>query len=134
MFQSFANETDIGGLLEAVKTYHPIWVEIHNWHGEVTTAKRWMATAPECAQHFFENAIVPFLKKRGFYTTQHDIRLGRGVAVLRFFYPHAMHIIVDFLLEATRDSSLSISTRTSEILSLLVWLAHIGESHSASCC
>jgi hypothetical protein len=28
------------------------------------------------------NAVVPFSKKRGFYTTQHDIRVGRGVAGL----------------------------------------------------
>jgi hypothetical protein len=88
VFKRFANETDIGCLLSAVTTscFEPNWVEIHNWNGEKSTAKRWMAHAPECAQLFFDDHVVPFLKKRGFYTTQHDISLGRGVAVLRFFY------------------------------------------------
>ena len=86
VFESFASEQDVGGLLEAVtsSSFEPNWVEIHNWNGNVTAAKRWMAPAPECAQLFFENSIVPVLKTRGFYTTKHDLRLGRGVAVLRY--------------------------------------------------
>ena len=67
-------------------SFEPEWVEIHNWGAtsdKETPAKRWMAAAPECAQKFFEERIVPFLEKGGFYSTEHDIHLGRGVAVLR---------------------------------------------------
>ena len=88
VFKKFARENDVTVLLEAVKStsFEPEWVEIHNWGAtsdKETPAKRWMAAAPECAQKFFEERIVPFLEKGGFYSTEHDIHLGRGVAVLR---------------------------------------------------
>jgi hypothetical protein len=89
VFKAFANETVVNGLLEAVtsRSFDPEWVEIHNWGtrvtGSGTGAKRWMAAAPECAQRFFMEDVVPFLKNGGFYSTEHDITLGRGVAVLR---------------------------------------------------
>lgn len=88
VFKKFAPENDVTVLLEAVKSssFEPEWVEIHNWGAtsdKETHAKRWMAAAPECAQKYFEERIVPFLEKGGFYSTEHDIHLGRGVAVLR---------------------------------------------------
>ena len=92
VFKKFASEIVMSGLLEAVtsSSFTPEWVEIHNWGDAKSRApsqpKRWMANAPKCAQSFFTDEIVPFLESGGFYTTRHDISLGRGVAVLRWAF------------------------------------------------
>jgi hypothetical protein len=89
VFKKFAAEKDMRGLREAVtsRSFDPEWVEIHNWGDakarDPSIPKRWMAAAPKCAQSFFTDKIVPFLESGGFYSTRHNISLGRGVAVLK---------------------------------------------------
>ena len=96
IFKEFSSKTEMDNLLGAVTTssFDPKWVEIKNWSGdESATAKRWMAAAPECAQRYFHDKIVPFLKSTMFYSKNHDISLGRGVAVLRYVFVVCLHVL-----------------------------------------